>query len=60
MSFRISDQDIYARTDLTTKGDLDAFDPFDGIFTSHNNIALYGEESEDVANLSAIDGSKYE
>jgi len=46
--------------DLTTIGDLDAFELAAGTFTSHANTALYGEESEDVANLSAIDGSKYE
>jgi len=46
--------------DLTTIGDLDAFEPVAGMFTSHANITLYGEVTEDVANLSAIDGSKYE
>lgn len=51
---------INTHTDLTTIGDLDAFEPLAGMFTSHDNIALYGEEAEDVANLSAIDGSKYE
>jgi hypothetical protein len=47
-------------TDVTTIGDFDAFEFVAGTFTSHANITLYGEESEDVANLSAIDGSKYE
>ena len=45
-------------TDLATRGDFDAFELFVGRFTSHNKIALYGVESEDVANLSALDGSK--
>ena len=51
---------FHALTDLTTRGDLDAFESGAGTFTSHANIALYGEEIEEVANLSAIDGSKYE
>ena len=51
---------VYVLTDLTTIGDFAAFEPFAGTFTSHANITLYGEEAEDVANLSAIDGSKYE
>lgn len=51
---------VDALTDLATIGDLDAFEFTAGMFTSHANTALYGEETEDVANLSAIDGSKYE
>jgi hypothetical protein len=50
--------EVHVLTDLATRGDFDAFEPFIGMFTSHNKIALYGEESEDVANLSALDGSK--
>jgi hypothetical protein len=45
---------------LTTIGDFDAFESVAGTFTSHANITLYGEVTEEVANLSAIDGSKYE
>jgi hypothetical protein len=45
---------------LATIGDLAAFEFAAGTFTSHSNITLYGEVIEDVANLSAIDGSKYE
>ena len=56
----ISPSITYALTDLTTRGDLDAFESVAGTFTSHANIALYGEDIEEVANLSAIDGSKYE
>jgi hypothetical protein len=41
-------------------GDSDAFESGVGTFASHASIALYGEEAVDVANLSAIDGSKYE
>jgi len=47
-------------TDLATMGDFDAFESVAGTFTSHANVTLYGEDAEDVANLSAIDGSKYE
>lgn len=53
-------QGTFVLTDLTTIGDFDALESGAGTFTSHANIALYGEEAEDVANLSAIDGSKYE
>ena len=56
----ISPSVSYALTDLTTRGDFEAFESVAGTFTSHANIALYGEEVEEVANLSAIDGSKYE
>jgi len=57
-----SAEDTNTRTsssnDLATRGDFAAFELFVGRFTSHNKIALYGVESEDVANLSALDGSK--
>ena len=45
---------------MTTIGDFHAFESVVGIFISHANITLYGEDNDDVANLSAIDGSKYE
>ena len=53
-------QGIHLLTDLATLEDLEAFESAAGTFTSHSKITLYGEDNEDVADLSAIDGSKYE
>ena len=53
-------QGIHLLIDLEIIGDFNASEFAAGAFTLHASITLCGEDTEEVANLSAIDGSMYE